>query len=95
MRFEPGMRGLFDGYLVMLKEGKESYDGWKVRKLIDVFGEVLSKHLREEVETLGLKKFDQIDWNAYAKKVSKDAVATAEAVSSRMVAKMKDKLTRF
>jgi hemerythrin-like domain-containing protein len=79
--FEPGLKA-FEAYVVAVKEGKEQYDGQKVRGFIDDFAAILAKHLAEEIEALvGLEKFDTIDWVAYNKRVAADAVANADTVS--------------
>ena len=79
-QFEPGMKA-FSTYISALKDGSEKYDAKRVRDLIDGFGEILSKHLGEEIGTLvELKKFDTIDWAAFNKRFTKDAVDNAETV---------------
>ncbi|EPE31452.1 hypothetical protein GLAREA_12755 [Glarea lozoyensis ATCC 20868] len=79
--FEPGLKA-FEAHVVAVKEGTEEYDGQKVRDLIDGFAIILTKHLAEEIEALvGLEKFDAIDWVAYNKRVSADAMANTDTIS--------------
>jgi hypothetical protein len=65
------------------QEGKESFDGQRVRKIIDGFGEILTQHLTEEIDTLlSLEPHsEKIDWHEYHKKVQKKAVEEGDAVS--------------
>jgi len=80
--FEPGSQEL-DKYVVDCREGREKFDGLKVRAIIDRFGEVLSQHLADEIIFLeGLGKFDdKIDWGTLNKRIQKHAVSTADTVS--------------
>jgi hemerythrin-like domain-containing protein len=78
--FAPGLQA-FEDYVTALREGKATYDGAKVRSLIDVFGTLLVEHLKEEITSFeGLEKLE-IDWPAWNKKVQKLAVDGAETVS--------------
>ncbi|CZT04722.1 uncharacterized protein RAG0_11084 [Rhynchosporium agropyri] len=55
--FMPGLEN-FGSYLT--DTSVEEYDGLKLRAIVDSFGEVLAKHLSEEIETLlELKAFDE------------------------------------
>ncbi|TVY86718.1 hypothetical protein LAWI1_G005941 [Lachnellula willkommii] len=45
--FAPGLKELED-YTTALKTGKETFDGARIRKIIDGFGPILAQHLREE-----------------------------------------------
>lgn len=74
--------GSFEDYVNALRSGKETYDGARVRKLIDDFGPILAEHLIDEIgtfeqlEALG----DRIDWKAWSKRVTDMAVKTSEKV---------------
>jgi len=72
----------FDEHVVALRAGTEKFDGAKVRSIIDDFGEILTLHLKEEIETFEeLDKFgDKIDWKRWHKRVQETAVSTAEKV---------------
>ena len=79
--FGPGMDE-FDGYVKAVEEGRESFDGMRVRAIIDGFGEVLTTHLTEEIDTLlTLEEHDaSIDWKELNKKVLKKALDEGDAV---------------
>lgn len=49
--FQTGVEG-FHAYVRDCIRGKENYDGDKVVKMIDGFGETLAKHLADEIPTL-------------------------------------------
>ncbi len=49
----------YDAYLTDVKAGKETYDGAKLRALIDSFMPVLREHLSDEIDTLlALDKYE-------------------------------------
>ncbi|KAF4636387.1 hypothetical protein G7Y89_g1696 [Cudoniella acicularis] len=77
--FAPGMKK-FEDYVNALREGKEEFDGAKIRALIDAFAPILTQHLQEEVEAfVELEKMgDKINWKSWNKRVSDHAVKTAE-----------------
>ena len=79
--FAPGLK-LFEDYVNGLKAGKETFDGKRVTEIIDGFGEVLTIHLKEEVEFFeGLESFgNKINWQAWAKRVQDHAVKTSDKV---------------
>lgn len=55
--FEGGLEKL-RGYVDAVVKGEEKFDGKKVVGLIDGFGEVLMRHLEDEIQTLlGLRKY--------------------------------------
>jgi hemerythrin-like domain-containing protein len=76
----------YDAYVGSLREGKEQYDGAKVLKLIDSFGEILTEHLKGEIETiLSLEQYtEKLDWVAINKAVQKKAVADADLVCHQL-----------
>jgi hypothetical protein len=79
--FEPGVKA-FTQYVAGLKNGSEQYSGQKVRDLIDGFGQILLKHLADEIVTLvELEKYDTVDWKAFNQRVVKDETANADMVS--------------
>ena len=80
--FGPGLKA-YDAYIPAVREGKEKFDGAKVRTIIDSFGHVLTQHLTEEIGTLlELEKFaDKIDWDTWNKKVQEKAVEAGDPVS--------------
>ncbi|KAG0649507.1 hypothetical protein D0Z07_4568 [Hyphodiscus hymeniophilus] len=73
--FGPGMEE-FDGYVKSCEQGKETFDGVKVRQIIDGFGEILTQHLTDEIDAyLALEEYDsKINWDEYTKKVAKKSV---------------------
>ncbi len=59
--FGPGVEA-YDDYVKAVRQGKESFDGKKVRSIIDEFGELLTEHLTDEIETLlGLEEHSDKD----------------------------------
>ncbi len=80
--FEAGLKN-FEDYVARLRDNKDTFDGVKVRSMINEFGTVLFQHLGdeikafEELQSLG----EKIDWKTWNKKVSALAVKTAETVS--------------
>jgi len=81
--FAPGLQ-TFSDYVTALKEGKETYDSIKIRRIIDSFGSILSQHLKDEIKSFeDLEQFgDKIDWKTWNKRVSDTAVKMADMVSS-------------
>ena len=79
--FGPGIKA-FDDYVTNVREGKEKYDGARVRAIIDGFGTVLTDHLKDEIASFEeLERFrDKIDWKKWNKRVQDHAVGTAEKV---------------
>lgn len=79
--FGPGL-GTFDAYIPAVREGKEKFNGTKVRSIIDSFGAVLVQHLSEEIGTFEeLDKFaEKINWKDYNKKVQEKAVEAGDKV---------------
>jgi hemerythrin-like domain-containing protein len=79
--FGPGM-GAYDDYLKACQEGKETFDGEKVRKIVDSFGAIFTQHLTEEIDTLlALEEYsDKIDWPEFNKKVQQKAVEQGDPV---------------
>ena len=87
--FAAGLAELGD-YVKLLRKGDENggdghgvvFDGEKVRRIIDGFGEVLIKHLRDEIVSLeGLEEFGAgIDWETLNKRITAYAVANANTV---------------
>lgn len=77
--FGPGLKA-YDDYIPAVREGKEKFDGTKVRSIIDSFGQVLVQHLSEEIGTFQeLDKFtDQIDWKEYNKKVQAKVIESGD-----------------
>jgi hypothetical protein len=73
--FGPGV-GEYDDYVKACQEGKETFDGERVRRIIDGFGAILTQHLTEEVDTmLGLEEYNEkIDWVTFNKVTLKKAV---------------------
>jgi hypothetical protein len=61
--FTPGLEA-YQKYLEAVVEGKEAYDGPKLRGIIDEFMPILREHLNDEIDTLlGLEKYlDKTDW---------------------------------
>jgi hemerythrin-like domain-containing protein len=57
----------FKKYAEDAKEGKEKYDGQRIRDIIDSFMPALHKHLVQEIPSInGLRKFDdKVDWKKY------------------------------
>ncbi|KAH8804650.1 hypothetical protein F5884DRAFT_754250 [Xylogone sp. PMI_703] len=76
--FEPGLKA-FDDYIQSVKEGKEKYNGARIRELVDDFAPVLVSHLTEEVDFISsLEKFeDKINWKKYEKDTADRAVKAA------------------
>ncbi len=64
--FEKGIEG-FTMYLNSVKEGKEKYEGAKLRAIIDSFMPRLHEHLVAEITNLrGLEKYeDKTDWTKW------------------------------
>lgn len=81
--FGPGV-GEYDVYVKACQEGRETFDGERVRKIIDGFGGILTQHLTEEIDTLlSLEEHnDKIDWVDFNKKVQKKAVNEGDPVCS-------------
>lgn len=81
--FGPGMKA-YDEYIPAVREGKENFDGIKVRSIIDTFGDVLTQHLNEEIVTFeGLHEFDdKIDWPEYNKQLQEKAIKTGDVVNT-------------
>jgi hemerythrin-like domain-containing protein len=79
--FGPGV-GEYDDYVKACQEGRESFDGEKVRRILDGFGGILTQHLTEEIDTLlSLEEFtEKIDWVDFNKKVQKKAVEEGDPV---------------
>ena len=79
--FEPGLEELSQ-YVTAAREGKETYDGTKMKRIIDGFGEILNQHLIDEVAFLEtLEKYDdKIDWAALNKRIIKHAKSTVNIV---------------
>lgn len=84
--FRPGLTA-FDGYIPAVRERKEKFDGAKVQKIIDSFGEVLMQHLNDEIGTFQeLDKYaDKIDWPAWNKAVQKKAVEAGDTVRASFI----------
>lgn len=82
--FAPGLKQ-WEDYIAALKAGKETFDGAKIRSIIDGFGPIFFQHLKEEVESfVALETFgDKIDWVKWNKRVSDFALKAAEMVSFR------------
>lgn len=82
--FGPGFKA-FDDYVSGVREGKEKYDGAKIRALIDAFAPILLQHLAEEVPTMeSLSQYDdKIDWKDFNKKIQDHTVGNADKVSIR------------
>ena len=87
--FERGLEA-FKKYADDAKEGKEAYDGQKIREIIDSFMPALHKHLTQEIPTInGLKKFDDtVNWKQYwdeksAQIIKKNQADPTSAVSIR------------
>lgn len=57
----------FERYIAAVADGKEAYDGQKIKDLIDSFMPVLNNHLASEIETLlQLTKWDdKIPWEKW------------------------------
>jgi len=79
--FGPGLTA-FDAFVTAAKEGKEQFDGVRVRSIIDSFGEVLTQHLTDEIVVFEeLEKFgDKIDWPYWNKKCQEKAVEAGDTV---------------
>lgn len=79
--FGPGL-GEYDAYVQACQENKETFDGEKVRKIIDGFGGILTQHLTEEIATLlSLEEHNhKIDWVDFNKKVLKKALDEGDPV---------------
>lgn len=79
--FGPGV-GAYDAYVKACREGKETFDGREVCNIIDSFGQILTQHLTEEIDTLlGLEEHNEkINWPEYHKKVQKKAVDEGDPV---------------
>ena len=79
--FGKGM-GEYDEYVKACQEGREKFDGEKVRNIVGEFGEMLTSHLTDEIGTLlSLEEHNhKIDWPDCNKKVQKKAVAEGDTV---------------
>lgn len=68
--FHVGLEG-FNAYLDAVKEGKEKYDGAKLRDMLDGFVPVLTAHLTDEIDTLmTLERFKDLpDWETWCQKL--------------------------
>ncbi|KAG4432198.1 hypothetical protein IFR05_012321 [Cadophora sp. M221] len=77
--FYPGL-DRFEDHVKLLREGKETFDGAKVQKLLDDFAPILVQHLSDEIGTFEeLETFgDKIDWKKWSKKIGEVAVKAAE-----------------
>lgn len=84
--FGPGV-GEYDDYVKACQEGKETFDGERVRKIVDGFGEILTQHLTDEIDTLlGLEEHsEKIDWHDYHAKVQKKAVDEGDSVRTPFI----------
>ncbi|KAK3115502.1 hypothetical protein LTR53_005078 [Teratosphaeriaceae sp. CCFEE 6253] len=72
--FTPGFEA-FHAYVQTCKPGE--FDGLEVRELVDAFAEPLTKHLREEIETLrALVKYDSERLREAYKRFEKELMAT-------------------
>ncbi|KAJ9148895.1 Hemerythrin HHE cation binding domain-containing protein [Pleurostoma richardsiae] len=69
----------YEGYLSSVKEGKEKYDGQKLRGLIDSFMPVLRQHLHDEIDTLvKLSQYeDKADWDKWFKDLQAEILKKA------------------
>jgi hemerythrin-like domain-containing protein len=86
--FGPGLEALGN---YATTTGVHDYDGMKLREIIDSFGEILTTHLTEEIDTLlGLEKYDdkavRRTWEETHKYVLKtcDSVRYPMSLSNRM-----------
>lgn len=79
--FGPGFKE-FDAYIQDIKDGKEPYDGAKIKEVLDKFASILVNHLVEEVVFMeGLERYeDKVNWVKYRKAVGDHAVKSANTV---------------
>ena len=80
-KFGAGMDD-FDSYLKACESKRETFDPVRVRKIIDGFGEALSVHLTEEIDSLLTLEDhnEKIDWKTLDKKVLKKALDEGDTV---------------
>jgi hypothetical protein len=72
-QFHDGFEAM-ETYLHAVKDGKEKYNGLKLRGIIDSFGNVLAVHMSDEIDTLlELSKYeDKCNWNTLFKKKNEE-----------------------
>lgn len=74
--FHPGLEE-YKMYLGRVQGGEETFDGLKLRKIIDSFMPILRQHLHDEINTLvALAKYDdKVDWATWWAKIMKEIMA--------------------
>ena len=79
--FMPGLKAL-EKYVKELEEGKDTYDGERIRRLVADFMPSFVSHLSDEIPTIeALDKYaDKIDWKEFDVKVHQWAVKHADKV---------------
>ncbi|TEY76400.1 hypothetical protein BOTCAL_0059g00300 [Botryotinia calthae] len=77
-KFLPGLFA-FDLYVSGVKDDAKSYDGFKLRELIDVFGPDLESHLHHEIGVLvDLEKDESINWEECGKAMAQYSKKNAD-----------------